>query len=171
VKDFIDGVFTDPGAPCGSGGTSCLDASFVYNNIANARLTGVEGELTYDARSWFASISGSSVRGDNRTNGQPLTSIYPDKVSVSAGLRFLDEKLTVSGKVTLVDEQKRVPTGSPTSKAYALVDLLANYQISPEARAFVTLENIGDVRFQRYRDGDKSPGFVGKLGFTTRFGT
>jgi hemoglobin/transferrin/lactoferrin receptor protein len=102
---------------------------------------------------------------------QPLSSIYPDKISFGAGLRFFDEKLTIGGKLTLIDEQKRVPTGTPTSKAYALVDLTANYQITPDARAYVTLENIGDVRFQRYRDGDRSPGFVGKLGFTTRFGT
>ncbi len=172
VKDFIDGIYSDPAGTCGAPFPgACANASFVYNNIANARLTGVEGELTYDARTWFASVSVSSIRGDNRTNGQPLTSIYPDKISFGAGLRFLDEKLTISGKVTLVDEQKRVPTGSPTSKAYALIDLSANYQITPEARAFVTLENVGDVRYQRYRDGDKSPGFVGKLGFTTRFGT
>ena len=77
----------------------------------------------------------------------------------------------VGGKITLVDEQKRVPVGTPTSKAYALIDLNANYQITPEARAFLTLENIGDVRYQRFRDGDKSPGFVGKIGFSTRFGT
>jgi hemoglobin/transferrin/lactoferrin receptor protein len=172
VRDFIEGVFTDPGAPCGSPVPgACADAAFVYNNIARARLRGIEGEIVYDARSWFASISGSSIRGDNRTLSQPLSSIYPDKISFGAGLRFLDEKLTISGKITLVDEQKRVPIGTPTSKAYTLVDLSANYQITPEARAFVTLENIGDVRFQRYRDGDRSPGFVGKLGFTARFGT
>jgi hemoglobin/transferrin/lactoferrin receptor protein len=172
VKDFIEGVFTDQGAPCGSPVPgACADAAFVYNNIARARLRGVEGEFVYDARSWFASVSGSTTRGDNRTNSQPLSSIYPDKISFGAGLRFFDEKLTVAAKVALTDEQKRVPTGSPTSKAYALVDLTANYQITSDARAFVTLENIGDVRFQRYRDGDRSPGFVGKLGFSTRFGT
>ncbi len=171
VRDFIEGVFTDPGAPCGSGGTSCLDAVFVYNNVARARLKGIEGEMVYDARSWFASLSGSSIRGDNRTLNQPLSSIYPDKISFGAGLRFFDEKLVIASKITLVDEQKRVPTGSPVSKAHALIDLSANYQVTPDARAFVSLENIGDTRFQRYRDGDRSPGFVGKIGFSTRFGT
>lgn len=170
VRDFIDGVFSDPGGVCSRLG-ACGNAVFTYTNVANARLTGAEGELAYDARVWFASLSGSTTRGDNRTNGQPLTSIYPDKLSIGAGLRFLDEKLTIGAKVTLVDEQKRVPVGSPTSKAYTLVDLTANYQITTDARAYVTLENIGDVRYTRYRDSDKSPGFVGKLGFTTRFGT
>jgi hemoglobin/transferrin/lactoferrin receptor protein len=51
------------------------------------------------------------------------------------------------------------------------VDLYADYKITPDARAFVTLENVADVRYKRYRDGDYSPGFVGKIGFSTRFGT
>lgn len=172
VTDFIDGVFTDPGAPCGSPVPfACADARFVYENIARARLTGVEGELVYDARSWFASLSGSSVRGDNITGNQPLSSVYPDKLSLGGGLRFFEERLTIGAKVTMVSAQTKVPRGTPTSKAYTLVDLSANYQFTPDVRAFVTLENIGDVRYQRYRDGDRSPGFVGKIGFSTRFGT
>jgi hemoglobin/transferrin/lactoferrin receptor protein len=161
VRDFIDGVALPRPLPFGS---------FQYQNVAQARLTGVEGELIYDARRWFASVSGSSARGTNRTNGQPLGSVYPDKLAVGGGLRLLDEKLTLSARVTMVAAQERVPVGTPTSKAYALVDLQASYEIAPDARAFISLENVGDVRYQRYRDGDRSPGFVGKLGFSTRFG-
>ncbi|MFN3672977.1 MAG: TonB-dependent hemoglobin/transferrin/lactoferrin family receptor [Bosea sp. (in: a-proteobacteria)] len=173
VTNYIDGVFVNPGQRCGAPAGSCADAFFTYENVAKARLTGVEAELAYDARIWFASISGSSVRGDNRTALQPLQSIYPDKLILGAGLRFLEERLTVGGRLTLVDEQKRLPPSALTmaSKAYALVDLYADYKITPDARAFVTLENVADVRYKRYRDGDYSPGFVGKIGFSTRFGT
>jgi hemoglobin/transferrin/lactoferrin receptor protein len=172
VDDFIDSVFTDPGAPCGAPiPNACADAFFRYANIAQARLTGVEGEVHYDARAWFVGLSGSSVRGDNLVTGRPLQSVYPDKISLSGGMRFLDDKLTVGGRVTLTDAQKRVPTGVPVSKGYTLVDLNATYEIAPDARAFVSLENIGDVRYKRYRDGDYSPGFVGKIGFSTRFGS
>jgi hemoglobin/transferrin/lactoferrin receptor protein len=172
VTNFIDGVFTDPGAPCGAPVRgACDDAFFIYRNIASARLTGVEGEFLYDARTYFLSASGSSIRGDDRTANQPLSSVYPDKISLGGGLRFFDEKLTIAAKINLVGSQNKVPTGTPTSKAYTLVDLSANYQLTPDSRAFLTLENIGDVRYQRFRDGDRSPGFVGKLGFSTRFGT
>ncbi len=173
VTDFIEGVYRDPGRPCGSGGNSCADAFYTYENVARARLTGVEAELAYDANRWFASIAGSSVRGDNRNTLQPLQSIYPDKLILGAGLRFFDAKLTVGSRLTLVDEQKRLPRAAlaTASKAYALVDLYADYKITPDARAFVTLENVGDIRYKRYRDGDYSPGFVGKIGFSTRFGT
>lgn len=173
VTNYIDGVFVDPGRPCGSGGNSCDDAFYTYQNVAKARLTGVEAEFAYDAGRWFASIAGSSVRGDNRTTDQPLQSIYPDKLIFGAGLRLFEEKLTLGGRVTMVDEQKRLPRAAlaTASKAYALVDLYADYKITPDARAFVTLENVADVRYKRYRDGDYSPGFVGKIGFSTRFGT
>ncbi len=174
VTDFIDSVFTDPGAPCGSPvPRACDDAVFVYQNVARARLTGVEAEFAYDAGRWFASLAGSSIRGDNRTLSQPLQSVYPDKLILGAGLRFLDEKLTIGGRLHLFDEQARLPAAAlaTASKAYALVDLYADYKVSADSRAFVTLENVADVRYQRYRDGDRSPGFVGKIGFSTRFGT
>lgn len=161
VSNFIEGVFSPTPVPFGE---------FQYRNVASARLTGIEGELAYDARRWFVSASGSSVRGDNRTNGQALQSVYPDKIGLSAGLRFFDEKLLVGGRVTMVAAQTRVPTGGPTSKAYALVDVYASYQITADARAFLSLDNIGDVRYRRYLDGDRSPGFVAKVGFSTRFG-
>ena len=162
VRDFIDAVYSPSPPPFGQ---------YQYQNIANARLTRVEGELVYDARRWFASLSGSTTRGDNLTAKTPLTSVYPDKIALGGGLRFFEEKLTVGAKLTAVDKQTRVPAGSPTSKAYALVDLSADYEVTPDARAFLTLENVGDKRYQRYRDGDRSPGFVGKIGFSTRFGS
>lgn len=173
VSNFIEGVYRDPGAPCGSGGTSCNDASFRYENVARARLYGLEGEFAYDTKRWFASVAGSITRGDNRTTGQPLESIYPDRLSVAGGVRFLDEKLVLSGRVTFVAEQRRLPPASVAanaSKAYALVDATLSYEIAKDTRFFLIGENLGDVRYRRYRDGDRSPGLVTKVGFTTKLG-
>ncbi len=174
VTDFIDGVFVDPRAPCGAPiPGACADAFFTYQNVARAQLTGVEGEMSYDAGAWFGRLYGSSVRGDNVDAREPLQSVYPDRLGLAGGLRFLDEKLVVGGRVTLVAAQRRLPAVTiltQASKAYALVDLDASYAFSPDTRAYLTLENIGDIRYRRYRDGDFSPGFTAKLGFTTRFG-
>jgi hemoglobin/transferrin/lactoferrin receptor protein len=174
VRNFIEGVFTDPGAPCGSPVPgACADATFTYQNIARARLQGVEGEIAYDARRWFIAIAGSITRGDNLTANQPLESVYPDKLVISGGMRFLDEKLVVGGRVTLVDEQRRLPAASlavNASKAYALVDASVSYEVAKDTRFFAIAENIGDVRYRRYRDGEYSPGLVTKIGLTTRFG-
>lgn len=172
VDDYIDGIFTDPGNACATR-LVCGNSFYTYQNVAKARLTGAEAELSYDAGRWFATLAGSTVRGDNLTTGDPLQSVYPDKLSLGAGLRFLDQALTIGARVTLVDEQRRLPASAlaTASKAYTLIDLQADYKITADARAYITLENIGDVRYKRYRDGDYSPGFVGKVGFTTRFGT
>lgn len=174
VTNFIEGVFRDPGAPCGSPVPgACADASFRYENVARARLEGIEGEFAYDARRWFAGLAGSITRGDNRTTGQPLESVYPDRLTVSGGLRFLDEKLVLGAQVTLVAAQTRLPPASVAanaSKAYALVDANISYEIARDTRFFLIGENLGDVRYRRYRDGDRSPGLVTKVGLTTRFG-
>lgn len=174
VTNFIEGVFVDPGAPCGSPVPgACADASFRYENVARARLQGIEGEFAYDARRWFAGLAGSITRGDNRTTGQPLESVYPDRLTVSGGLRFLDEKLVLGAQVTLVAAKTRLPPASiaaNASKAYALVDANISYEIARDTRFFLIGENLGDVRYRRYRDGDRSPGLVTKVGLTTRFG-
>ncbi len=173
VADYIESVYRDPGAPCGSPVPfACADATFTYRNVSQARLTGIEGELSYDARRWFASLSGSYVRGDNRSLGQPLQSVYPGKIALGAGLRFFDEKLTLGSRLTFTAAQTRLPASAASlaSEAYTLVDVYASYEFNEDARAFVTLENVGDVRYRRFRDGDNSPGFVAKVGFSTRFG-
>lgn len=173
VTNFIEGVYSDPGAPCGAPiPGACSDATYTYKNIYRARLKGIEGEFAYDTKFWYASLSGSSVRGDNRTNGQPLESVYPDRVSFAAGVRLLDEKLSIGGRVTYVAAQRRLPTTAlaTASKAYTLVDASISYDFNKDARLFVMAENLGDVRYKRYRDGDYSPGMVAKFGLTMRLG-
>ena len=173
VRDFIDGAYVDPRGMCGAPfPNACRGAYYTYRNVSQARLTGVEGELIYDARRWLAGLSGSIVRGDDRTKGQPLQSVYPDKLAVNAGVRFFDERLEILGRMTFVAAQKRLPASAraTASKAYTLIDLSASYAVTKDARAFVSLENIGDVRYRRFRDGADSPGFVAKFGFTSRLG-
>lgn len=175
VTNFIEGVFTDPGNDCGNPfvPAGCADAVYTYQNITRAKLQGVEAEFAYDAKRWFASIGGSITRGDNLVLNQPLESVYPDKISFAGGMRFLDEKLIVGGRVTLVSEQKRLPAATVlanASKAYGLVDANISYEVAKDTRFFAIAENIGDVRIKRYRDSDRSPGLVTKFGFTTRLG-
>ncbi len=69
--------------------------------------------------------------------------------------------------------QRRLPAASiaaNASKAYALIDANLSYEIAKDTRLYLIGENLGDVRYKRYRDGDFSPGLVTKVGLTTRFG-
>ncbi len=96
---------------------ACNDATYTYKNVLNARLQGIEGQATYDTRSWLVGLSGSSIRGDNLATNQPLESVYPDKVALSGGIRFLDEKLTLGGRVSFVASQTRLPTTAAATAA------------------------------------------------------
>lgn len=174
VTDYIDGIYLDPGAACGSPVPgACADATFTYVNVSKARLTGFEAEVAYDARAWYVGLVGSTIRGDDLTLGVPLQSIYPDRLAINGGIRLLDEKLVLGGRITFVAAQDRLPASAQTlaSKAYTLLDLNASYAVTADSRAFVSLDNVTDVRYRRYRDGDDSPGFTARFGFTTRFGT
>ncbi len=160
VTDFIDGNY------------NAAAGTYQYVNVASARLYGVEGEVSYDARRWFAGLSGSSTTGDNLNTNQPLTSVYPAKLSGTAGLRFLDEALTVGGRVTWVAAQTRLPAASSAnaSQSYTLVDLYGSYKIHRDLSTYLSLSNIGDVRYKPYLAGDYFPGFTAKIGLTGRFG-
>lgn len=175
VRNFIEGVFADPGNDCGNPfiPAGCADATFRYLNVARARLRGIEGEFVYDARHWYVSLAGSSIRGNNLSANTPLESVYPDKVIIGGGLRFLDEKLLVGSRLTLVDKQRRLPAASVVanaSKAYALVNVFTSYEFAKDMRAFAQVDNIGDVRYKRYRDSDRSRGLVAKFGISARLG-
>jgi hemoglobin/transferrin/lactoferrin receptor protein len=175
VSNFIEAQYSDPGNDCGNPfiPAGCNDATFTYGNVARARLRGIEGEVAYDAGRWFASVSGSMIRGDNLTLNQPLESIFPDKVSLAGGVRFLDDKLVIGARATLVAKQNRLPAATllaNASKSYGLFDANIAYEVAKDTRLFAIAENIGDVRYRRFRDGDRSPGFVAKFGFTTRLG-
>lgn len=175
VRNFIEGALSDPGNDCGNPAipAGCADATFRYSNVARARLRGIEGEFVYDARRWYVSLAGSTIRGDNLNAGTPLESVYPDKVILGGGLRFLDEKLLVGSRLTLVDKQRRLPAATlaaNASKAYALVDVFTSYEFAKDMRAFAQVDNLGDVRYKRYRDSDRSPGLVAKFGLSARLG-
>lgn len=174
VNDYIESALIDPGAPCGAPiPGACNDAYFTYENVARARIRGVEFEGSYDARAWFLTLAGSVIRGDNLTLDQPLESIYPAKVVVGGGVRLLNEKLVLGAKVSYFAEQKRLPAGSTILAAdgYTLLDLSASYKVTENATAFAVFENVGDVKYRQFRFSQNSPGALLKFGFNARFGS
>ena len=150
-----------------------------YVNVANARLEGFELEATYDNKLMFVNLAYTHVRGDDLINGQPLKSIYPDKVVATVGFRFLEDKLTVGGRWTYADAQNRVPDAvnpndlvideTPTP-SYSLVDLFATYEVNENFSTALTLNNIFDEDYRIHRHEEKEPGFSAKLSATVRFG-
>jgi hemoglobin/transferrin/lactoferrin receptor protein len=145
-----------------------------FVNVAKANLSGVEVEGAYDWGWGFTSLFYSHVDGKNKTTGELLATVVPDKVGGTFGLRFLDNRLTIGTRVVHYDGRR--PPASSTSgiaatKEYTLVDVFASYEHNEWLRGDIVLANIGDVRYQRYLDLNRSPGFQARGALTIKFAT
>lgn len=150
-----------------------------YLNIPEARLEGFELEAAYDNQNWFLNVAYTHTRGTDLTTGQPLKSIYPDKLVTTVGFRMLEDKLTLGGRWTYASAQDRVPDAAnpadPTpdetpTPSYNLVDLFATYKVNENFSTALTLNNIFDEQYRIHRHEDPEPGFSAVLSATIRFG-
>ncbi len=163
VDDYIDGVTILDGTPP-------LGFQFQYQNIANAKLEGLELEAMYDARTWFFGLSATHIRGTDEGTGDPLLTIPADRIVLTAGFRAFGEKLVAGGRVHFVDDQHRVPAGVTPSEAFTTVDLFSQYIVNDNITLNLNLDNLLDKAYIQYRDQSFSPGFNAKLAVTVRFG-
>ncbi len=97
------------------------------NNIQDAELHGFEAELGYDASRFFAAMGYSETRGRDATKGEPLTSVPPDKLVATLGLRLPELGLVFTGRGRFVKRQDEVPAGVPVTPGYGVCDLYASW--------------------------------------------
>ena len=144
-----------------------------YVNVAKAELNGVEVEGAYDWGRGFVSGFYSHVEGKDKLTGLTLPTVVPDKFGGTFGLRFLDNRLTLGTRVVHYQSRLAVPTGSTITgaKAYTLLDLFASYEHNDWLRGDLVLSNVGDVRYKRYLDLNRSPGFQARGALTIKFAT
>lgn len=176
VKNYIDafltgfmpaGCFRPPFNTCGT---------FQYQNISKARLEGAEVEATYDAGTHFAQVAYTHIRGDDLAADVPLTSVNPDKLVTTAGLRFLEERLTIADRWTMVDAQNRLPGVNRTGGVVVArgshdpVDLFATYDHNRYFSTAITLKNILDESYTKYLNLDPSPGLTAGISATIKLG-
>ncbi len=158
VDDYIDQVFVPFPIPGG----------YQYQNIARARIEGVEAELAYDSGRVFAGLSGAVLDGVDRDTGEQLTSVPPWRATGTLGFRMFDERLTVGSRVTLVGKKDAAATGF-VGESYELVDIFARWQVNDRVNADLALNNIFDRQYTQYLDGDPSPGFNARLSVAVKF--
>jgi hemoglobin/transferrin/lactoferrin receptor protein len=184
VDDYIDAVYTDNAHNNLPGNVGCapptpfpvcfFDDTFQYENIAKARIQGVELEATYDAQSWFVSLAAQHIVGKNADTGQQLVTVLPDKAVATIGFRMLNETLVAGTRVSVVDSHEggSLEAGSvyPATDAYALVDLFAQYQVNEAVALNLNVDNLFDKEYLQYLDQDNSPGFNARVGMTMRLG-
>jgi hemoglobin/transferrin/lactoferrin receptor protein len=163
VDDYINGVQFGPINMWG------IPQFFQYQNVANARLQGVEFEGHYDAGGWFVSVSGHHIRGRNVVTGEPLLTVPPDQVAVTAGVRFWDRKMTASVRYAAVAAKTDVPVGTNPRDAYNLLNVYLSYQPTENVMALLSVENLLDEYYVRYPELLPQPGITVKASLKVRF--
>lgn len=169
VDDFIDQIvnFTFvpvPGNP-GMGGVS------YFENVADARLEGLELALSYDARDWFASAAYGRTRGDNLTTGEPLSDIPADELTLGAGVKLAQLRLGWKGR--FVAEQDRVPSGGTPSGSYDLHDVYLTWKPQgfgrDRVRVDLGVDNLFDKDYRPHLSVLNGPGRNIKAGVALKF--
>ena len=161
-------------------------------NLDHATMRGFEIATDYDTGDYFAGVSwnhytdlefciGESASlpvGNSRCapggirNSYTLLHIPPkDTVAINAGARFLDDSLTIGGKVTFTGERfvEGVGDGSvlglnggeinpPRWNAYTLIDLFASYKINDTATLDLAVDNLTDRYYLDALSGSYLPG-------------
>ncbi|MBB6014113.1 hemoglobin/transferrin/lactoferrin receptor protein [Aquamicrobium lusatiense] len=173
-------------------------AYFMMDNIDRARFSGIELSAKYDTGTFFVDGSftyftkadycyvwtrwETQPDGTNQQVESDVCSSTPPDVdfsagfvqprftgSVTAGARFMEEKLTVGGRVSYVGTNP-VANFAPWP-SYTLVDLFASYKVSDSFRVDVAADNI----FDRYyldalsNNAVVAPGRTFRLDLTAKF--
>lgn len=150
-KDFIES-FVQITAP----GVSPI--IFQSQNVADARIYGVELKGGVDFGALNASLEGLSLRaavahsrGDDKTRDVPLTSVDPLRATL--GLAFDGEGWGTELVGSFADRKKRVPSTSTYQPAgYGALDWYAHWEFAPGAKVNLGLLNLTDKTYTDWAD-------------------
>lgn len=152
VKDLINlKIFNDPNAPNAKG--ALLPTNSQYQNIANARLSGIELQAQYQTERLTLFTNYGSTKGRDKDSGEALSNIAASKIGVGADYALVKDKFTVGATITHYAAQHRVPKDhAVTYPSYILTDLRATYApLKGEwknLRLDFALENLFDRKYQ-----------------------
>lgn len=115
---------------------------YQYQNTSGARIQGVEAEAAYDAGLWFVSVAGNLLQGENKITGIGLANmIQPRKIVTTAGVRFLDRKLTLSVQWISFAANNDVPLGYLPSTSGDLLNFYLAYNPTPDIALNFSVDN------------------------------
>ncbi|WP_342123409.1 heme/hemopexin-binding protein HxuC [Haemophilus influenzae] len=153
VKDFINlKIFNDAKANPNTNG-AFLPTNSQYQNITNARLSGIELQAQYQTERLTLFTNYGSTKGKDKDSGEALSNIAASKIGVGVNYALVKDKFTVGATVTHYAAQRRVPKDhSVTYPSYILTDLRATYApLKGEwknLRLDFALENLFDRKYQ-----------------------
>lgn len=153
VKDFINlKIFNDAKTNPNTNG-ALLPTKSQYQNITNARLSGIELQAQYQTERLTLFTNYGSTKGRDKDSGEALSNIAASKIGVGVNYALVKDKFTVGATVTHYAAQRRVPKDhSVTYPSYILTDLRATYApLKGEwknLRLDFALENLFDRKYQ-----------------------
>ncbi|HHF3644361.1 TPA: heme/hemopexin-binding protein HxuC [Haemophilus influenzae] len=159
VKDFINlKIFNDAKTnasanPNTNTNGALLPKNSQYQNITNARLSGIELQAQYQTERLTLFTNYGSTKGRDKDSGEALSNIAASKIGVGADYALVKDKFTVGATITHYAAQHRVPKDhAVTYPSYILTDLRATYApLKGEwknLRLDFALENLFDRKYQ-----------------------
>lgn len=157
VKDFINlKIFNDANAnknASTSANGAFLPTKSQYQNITNARLSGIELQAQYQTERLTLFTNYGSTKGKDKDSGEALSNIAASKIGVGVNYALVKDKFTVGATITHYAAQHRVPKDhAVTYPSYILTDLRATYApLKGEwknLRLDFALENLFDRKYQ-----------------------
>jgi hemoglobin/transferrin/lactoferrin receptor protein len=185
IDDYIDLVGSTPIPAILTPVPGLFSQFFQYQNIAHARIEGVEAETLYDAGTWFVGVAGHLIRGKNTVTNIGLSTITPRKITTTGGVRLLDRRLTISAQWSSFGANNDLPAGYLPSTSYELVNLYLTYQATKDITLTASIDNLLNQYYRPYAipgsstDGttqndvlfsSPGPGTVYKAGLKIHFG-
>ena len=152
-------MFIDPPDPniCPVPGLECAQ----LQNIDRATIQGIELDLEVIFAKWWTVFGTFAyLEGDNKTTGEPLSSIPPWKVI--AGIRYQRSSWWAETNARYVGRQTRLPTDDPRfetgTEAFTVFDLRGGYDFAFGLGILVSLENILDELYNEPYNNRPEPG-------------
>ena len=147
VDDYIDLVafeFT-PLPPFGT-----FAKFYQYQNIAHARIEGIEAEAMYDAGSWYVGLAGHLIRGKNVATNVGLSTITPRKITTTGGMRLLDRRLILAAQWSSFGANNDVPVGYLPATGYELVNLYLTWNATKDIVFSASIDNLLNQYYRPY---------------------
>lgn len=136
---------------CANTGLNC---NYQFQNVSDARRSGVEIEGAYNLGKWQFNVAYSRVRIENRDNGNKLFS-PPDKLGLQIRHQLPAQDIVVFWNTTGVAAQDYDSTVLRRRPGYATHDLFVSWMPSGQNfRLDVGLTNLTDKRYSAYQSSN-----------------
>lgn len=134
---------------------------FQSQNVAKARIRGVElsggvdlGELSASLAGWSTRFAAAYSKGEDKTADRPLESIAP--LSATLGVAYDRDTWGVELAGRFAKRKSDLPAPNRfATPGFGVLDLLAHWNFAPGAKFNVGVFNLGD---KKYWDGGDVPG-------------